>query len=964
MDRPIAAGQIRQRFIDFFTERGHTFTPSALAVPHDDPTLLFINAGMNQFKPVFLGTVEPTSPLAQLSRAVNSQKCIRAGGKHNDLDDVGKDGYHHTFFEMLGNWSFGDYFKKEAIDWAWAFLTETMALPKERLYATYFGGDRRKELEADLEAKQLWLRYLPEERVLPGSLKDNFWEMGDTGPCGPCSEIHFDRLGNRDAATLVNADDEMVIEVWNLVFIQFDRQSTGDLRTLPAKHVDTGMGLERLASIAAGLDAGRPLSNYDTDLFTPLFERLRELTGVRTYTGKFGPDDADGIDTAYRVIADHARTLVFALADGAVPSNEGRGYVLRRILRRAVRFGRQTLAAPDGFFTDLAPTVMETMGGHFPELRATPERILELIAGEEESFARTLDRGIKLFEQIASSTDQGGTITGADAFQLYDTYGFPIDLTVLMAEERGLHVDVEGFEAEMRAQKERSRQGAKGSVDDTLTLDAEAVATLEKHLRVRPTDDSAKFGLRELGATVQAIWNGHNFDENAESTRTRPVGVILDKTNHYAEMGGQVGDTGRLAVTREVRIGNNHGGGEFRVMDTRSFGGYVLHIGIVTRGELRVGDSVSCRVERPRRRAVAANHTATHLLNLALRELVSENADQKGSLVAPDRLRFDFAHNKPVGPDALDTVEKHVGARIADDLPVDEGDVPLERAWSISGLRAVFGETYPDPARVVAIGAPVEKIAADPGSDGWRGLSIELCGGTHLERTSEARAFAITAEEAVAKGVRRIIALTGDAAASAHAAADELEARAARAADLDPAGAREEIKAINAALESVSLPAARAAGVRDRVRSIQERLKQSEKEAGKEAAMRAARAAGELAAAAERTSEPAFISMLEVGGDRQALQAGLKAITGRVPKLPVMLLSPDEASDKVAIMASVPKEAIGRGLMAGDWVRETAQAMGGKGGGKPDNAQGAGSGAGNIKEGIAAARRFAFEKLH
>ena len=964
MDRPVGAGEIRQRFIDFFTRRGHTVTPSSPVVPHDDPSLLFINAGMNQFKPVFLGTVEPSSPLAGLARAVNSQKCIRAGGKHNDLDDVGKDGYHHTFFEMLGNWSFGDYFKQEAIDWAWAFLTEVMALPADRLYATYFGGDRAKELEADLEAKQLWLRYLPEQRVLPGSFKDNFWEMGDTGPCGPCSEVHFDRVGGRDAAGLVNADDENVIEVWNLVFIQYDRQGSGDLRTLPAKHVDTGMGLERLASIAAGLDAGRPLSNYDTDLFAPLFERLRELTGARAYTGIFGPDDADGVDTAYRVIADHVRTLVFALADGAVPSNEGRGYVLRRILRRAVRFGRQTLGAPDGFFTDLAPTVMETMGGHFPELRANPERVLGLIADEEESFARTLDRGIKLFEQIASSTDPGGTVAGADAFQLYDTYGFPIDLTVLMAEERGLAVDVEGFESEMHAQKQRSRQGAKGSGDGGLSLDAEAVATLEKHLRVRPTDDSAKFALRELGATVEAIWNGQNFDENAESTRTRPVGVILDKTNHYAEMGGQVGDTGRLAVTREVRLGSNHGGGEFRVMDTRVFGGYVLHIGIVTRGELRVGDSVACRVERPRRRAIAANHTATHLLNLALRELVSETADQKGSLVAADRLRFDVALSQPVGPTALDAVEKHVNARIDEDLPVDAGEIPLDRARSINGLRAVFGETYPDPCRVVAIGAPVEEIAADPASEAWRGLSVELCGGTHLERTGEAGAFAITAEEAVAKGVRRVVALTGEPARAAQAAADELDARAARAAELDAPEARVEIKAINADLDSLALPAARASAIRDRVRAIQERLKQAEKTAAKRAADRAARAASELAASAERTTEPAFISTLDAGGDRQALQAGLKAITERVPRLPVMLLSPDDASDKVAVMASVPREAIGRGLKAGEWVRETAQAMGGKGGGKADSAQGAGSGVGRVREGIAAARRFAFEKLN
>jgi len=438
MDRWSAA-KVRQTFLEFFEDRGHTLVPSAPVVPHDDPTLLFTNAGMNQFKPIFLGQVDPSSPLAGLTRACDTQKCIRAGGKHNDLEDVGKDTYHHTFFEMLGNWSFGDYFKAEAIEWAWELLTKVYGLPEENLYATYFGGDESQGLEPDHEARELWLRHLPEKRVLPGNMKDNFWEMGETGPSGPCSEIHFDRVGGRDARAFVNQDDPNVIEVWNLVFIQYDRQADRSLRPLPARHVDTGMGLERLVSILQG----KP-SNYDTDLFVPLFAAIERQTGDAIgYHGKLGKADPDGHDMAYRVIADHLRTLTFAITDGAIPSNEGRGYVLRRILRRAVRYGRQKLGAQNGFLSRLVPTLVEHMGEAFPELHKDPKRVAAIIREEEESFGKTLDRGIGLFEDIASQSSK--VISGADAFKLYDTFGFPLDLTQLMAQERGLSVDVEGF---------------------------------------------------------------------------------------------------------------------------------------------------------------------------------------------------------------------------------------------------------------------------------------------------------------------------------------------------------------------------------------------------------------------------------------------------------------------------------------------------------------------------------------
>jgi alanyl-tRNA synthetase len=952
------AAEVRRSFIQFFEGKGHTHHPSSPVVPHEDPTLLFTNAGMNQFKPAFLGHLPSGSPLAGIRRAANSQKCIRAGGKHNDLDDVGKDTYHHTFFEMLGNWSFGDYFKKEAIDWAWELLTKVWGLDPDRLYATYFGGNDQAGLDPDEEARQLWLTHLPPERVIPGNMKDNFWEMGDTGPCGPCSELHYDRIGGRNAAARVNKGGEDVIEIWNLVFIQFDRQPDGSLKSLPAKHVDTGMGLERVAGILRGVS-----SNYDTDLFTPIFAAIERHTGARAYRGKFGAEDADGVDTAYRVIADHARTLTFALTDGAVPGNEGRGYVLRRILRRAVRFGRQNLGARSGFFSQLVPVVVEHMGEAFPELRRNPQRVIDMIFEEEESFGRTLDRGIRLFDEAASTAGPAGRITGEDAFRLYDTYGFPLDLTVLMAEERGLSVDAAGFEAEMGKQKERSRAGAKGGAEGGLVLDAEAIARL-RALKVKETDDSHKFAGRDMRATVKAIWNGNNFDEHAraESAGMHPVGVVLDRTNFYAEMGGQVGDTGRFAVSREAKAGERSGGGEFRVEQTLAFGGYVLHIGRVKRGELRVGDDVTLHLEGARRHAISANHTATHLLNLALRRVLGEGVDQKGSLVADDRLRFDFSQNGAVSPEQLGEAEAIVRGLIADDLPVHADLAPLPLARKVSGLRAVFGETYPDPVRVVSIGARVEDLLADPGLDTWKNLSVEFCGGTHLTSTGEAKAFALVQEEAVAKGIRRVVALTGVPAMAAHAAAEQLEAEITEAASLAGEELRAEQHELLARLESLTLPAARKAALRGRLGDLAEVIKQAEKAASARRAAEAAREASVLAESAERAAEPFFISTIEVGSDRASLQAAMNAISQRVPRKAVMLLSPDGVEGKVSVMAAVPKDLQAK-LKAGDWVREVTAVMGGKGGGKPDAAQGAGSDIARVKDAVKTARVFAGGRL-
>ncbi len=949
--RDLSAQAIRRSFIQFFEERAHTFVPSSTTCPINDPSLrdTFANAGMNQFKPIFQGTLDPSSPLQGLKRAVNSQKCIRAGGKHNDLDDVGKDTYHHTFFEMLGNWSFGDYFKEEAIGWSFELLTKVWGIDPDRLYATYFEGNPDQDLPPDLETKAIWAKYLPEDHILPGDMKDNFWEMGDTGPCGPCSEVHYDRIGGRNAADLVNQDDPNVLEVWNNVFIQFDRVEGGTLNPLPDKHVDTGMGLERIVSVLQD-----KLSNYDTDIFTPLFDAIQKLTGARAYSGKVGAEDTDGVDEAYRVIADHIRTLVIAITDGQMPGNEGRGYVLRRILRRAVRYGRQKLNAPEGFFAALVPTVVDSLGEAFPELKENPTRVQAIIADEEESFGKTLDRGIKMFEDIAGESK---SISGDDAFKLYDTYGFPVDLTQIMAEERGLNVDLLGFEKAMEEAKERSRQG--GRKDDgghKIELRAEQIAKLQ-HLNIKPTNDDAKFVGRDIKGSIRAIWNGRNFDDHADNTTAgmKPVGIILDKTNFYSEMGGQVADLGELQCMRS--------GGVFKVEDTQSFGGYVVHIGRVTKGKLSVGNDVMCHINNQRRAKVASNHTMTHVLNYALREVIDGDADQRGSLVNDEKLRFDFTHSQPVSAEEIAKVEDIVNHQIDQDLTVFADLAPLDKAQNISGLRAVFGETYPDPVRVVSIGIEVDQLVNNPENDAWTSASIEFCGGTHIESTSQAKRFALLSEEGIAKGIRRITAITGDEAIAAHALADQIEARA----DALTGMPGDKLQSVHAELtkevEGATLPAPRKNAIRAKLAGVQKQLKDLAKAAAAEQAKKAQELTAGIASSAANSSEEIVVASLELGSDRKALEAAMKTITSANPNKAVMLMSPDAQAGRVALMAAVPQGIIGRGLKAGDWIREVAGIMGGKGGGRPDNAQGSGQDVSKLREASSHARTFAFGQI-
>ena len=777
---------VRSTFLDFFQEKcGHTFFKSSPILPsQEDQTLLFVNSGMVQYKPIFMGKIPKNSPYEGLTRAANSQKCVRAGGKHNDLEDVGRDNYHHTYFEMLGNWSFGDYFKKEAIDWAWELLTKVYGLPGDRLYATYFEGyeDEKTGLKIaeDTEAKEMWLKYLPASHVLPGNVKDNFWEMGDTGPCGPCSELHFDRIGGRNAASLVNMDDPNVLEIWNLVFMQFYRHEDRSLSMLANKHIDTGMGFERLVSVLQC-----KTSNYDTDVFKPLFDavyKLRVEEHERTkstasppqkYGGRMGKDDVDGVDTAYRVIVDHIRTLTFSLTDRIAIGNVGRGYVLKRILRRGVRYGKQFLNLPDGFFSRLVATVCNTYGGAFPELVAgeNSANVTRDVLAEEQAFLANWAQGEAKFKEIVKKLKAMGetVIPGAECARLYQSGGFPIDLTRIMAEDVGFTIDEEGFNKAQKEHQEASKGVGKSSNGFTIALETAHMDEL-KGAGVAGTDDAPKYEAdtsgNKLDVKVLAIFDGVTFLDEAEGDSKKPIGVLLDKTPFYAEQGGQVSDQG---VFGEV----------FDVEDCRKYGEYVLHQGFVKAGtKIQKGMTVSAIVDLDRRAKILPNHTMTHVLNLGLRAVLDQpTVDQKGSLCDTNKLRFDFNCRKAVSDEQLQKVEEVVRKQIQEKLSVHTKIVPLASAMEITTLRAVFGETYPDPVRVVSVGKPVEELLADPTNPEWMRYSVELCGGTHVRNTGDALAFVIASEEGVAKGIRRVTCLTGSAANEAIANADQFAER-------------------------------------------------------------------------------------------------------------------------------------------------------------------------------------------
>jgi alanyl-tRNA synthetase len=951
--------QIRRQFIDYFVQKhGHTFVPSSPVVPHDDPSLLFTNAGMNQFKPIFLG--QETRPY---KRAANSQKCIRAGGKHNDLDDVGRSRRHHTFFEMLGNWSFGDYFKQGAIEMAWDLLTNVWKLDPTRLHVSCFEGDEKNGVPRDTEAADIWKRvaHLPDDHIHYFG-KDNFWEMGETGPCGPCTEIYNDRTSDKTGGPQVNGDDPRVMEIWNLVFIQYNRDAAGTLTTLPSQHVDTGMGLERICQVLQGKD-----DNYGTDLFTPLFDRISQISTLK-YTGLFpATNAADPVaeaanpqlrhDIAFRVIADHVRCLTFALTDGATPSNEGRGYVLRRILRRAVRFGRQQLELREPFLHTLVPVVVESMGEMFPELTRNPRRVIELIKDEEVSFGRTIDRGIDLFEEAANrakaNDEKTLVVSGNDAFKLHDTYGFPIDLTRIMAEERGMSVDIAGYEKLMEEARNKARAGGKAEQTFLTTLPPDALATLAKQ-KVKPTDDSPKFSSEPIQATVMAIWNGDDLGLSpADAFEDEELAIILDRTNFYSEMGGQVGDAGTIASATMT----------FDVQATRSVGGYVLHIGRIRTGKLRVTDTVTATVTNDRV-LTEKNHTSTHLANWALREVLGGDVQQKGSLVDPEKLRFDFSHGKALADDELARVEMLVNESIAKKLPVYAETVPQEKALKIHGLRAVFGEKYPPMVRVVSIGAPVKELIDNPTDAKWQQFSIEFCGGTHLRNTADAGTFVITAEESVSKGIRRIVALTGDAAKLVLTQAQSVENIIKGSKKTSDAGLPPVIGRLQKSISSGELSLRSKRRAQAAVAELQDRYKKWEKSNKSESAA-SKLDVGQLATDLLQKASPLGAGKLVVAQIPDAAADQLLALTDSLKKKAgsYAILLASAVDGKVSFVAAVSDDLIAKGLKAGDWIRQAAQATGGGGGGRPQMAQAGGKDPTKLPEAIAIAKDYVMRTL-
>ncbi|MFP4166636.1 MAG: alanine--tRNA ligase [Opitutales bacterium] len=889
--------EIRQSFLDYFADKGHAVVPSAPLLP-SSPNLLFTNAGMNQFVPYFLGEREAPYP-----RAVDSQKCIRAGGKHNDLEDVGFDTYHHTFFEMLGNWSFGDYFKTEAIDFAWELLTEVWGFPKQRLYATVYQPGDGDPAGFDDEAYAHWKKIFeregldPERHIHYGGKEDNFWMMGETGPCGPCSELHLDLTPEGNAGgKLVNADSPWCIEIWNLVFIQFNADADGGFTDLPARHVDTGMGFERVAGILATTkgftDFSNPPSNYDSDLFTEIFEHLSRHCSHRY--GHTMPADrnrmseAEQQDCAFRVIADHGRTLTFAIADGILPGNEGRNYVLRRILRRAVMFGKR-LELPDGFFARLAPVIIEKMGAFFPELKKQDHVIRKVIAAEESNFEKTLERGLKEFETIAAriastkagSSESGGTIQGHAAFKLYDTYGFPLDLTQLLARERGLTVDLEGFREYMAAQRERARAAQK---KETISVRTETDV---------PATEFVGFELE----------NAQGWRANVQSSTPTDNGrqlVVLDATPFYGEMGGQLGDTGTLTA----------GDKSFPIVDTKIRDGVIFH---EVDSSHPIGGEVTVTIDIDRRRKIQRHHSGTHLLNWALRSVLGDHIRQAGSLVAPDYLRFDFAHFEALTPEELETIERKVNQRILENAPVETYHIPIDE--KPDDIIAVFGEKYGEIVRVVDIG----------------GFSKELCGGTHVGATGEIGLCAITAESAIAAGTRRIEAVCGEAA---HKLAE---------------GGLKQIHAIANRL------GCKTSEVGTRVETLLEQRQELEKQLKRM-----------QQAAAARETEAAIGKAFDLGGGIQGLVTKVEApnpeelrgmATALSKKLGESVVVLGAAfGDKLTVVATATPAAVEAGYKAGEIIRDLTGKLGGKGGGKPNFAMGGAPNKTQLEETLAAYR--------
>lgn len=856
------SSEIRSAFLEFFRENGHEIVSSSSLVPHDDPTLLFTNAGMNQFKDTFLGREQRA-----YNRATTSQKCVRAGGKHNDLENVGYTARHHTFFEMLGNFSFGDYFKPDAIRFAWTFLTEKLHLPTERLCVTVY--------ETDDEAYNIWLNEVgvPAENIIRiGDNKgapyasDNFWQMGDTGPCGPCTEIFYDHgdhiWGGRPGTP--EEDGDRFIEIWNIVFMQYNRQADGTMEPLPKPSVDTGMGLERIAAILQG---GH--SNYDIDIFQNLLKDASEILG------------GVSIDEAsLRVIADHIRSSSFLISDGVMPSNESRGYTLRRIIRRACRHGHK-LGASQTFFYKLVASLVREMGDAYPDLKTNQVQIERILLQEEEQFTKTLDKGMKLLEEKLDGL-QGTVIPGDVVFTLYDTYGFPVDLTNDIARERELTVDEENFEKLLEAQRERARAASKFGVD------------YNNQLTVEGSTEFTGYQLLEGGSSVTALFvEGQAVDFISEGQQAT---VVLDSTPFYAESGGQVGDTGELTFD----------GGSIKVLDTQKQGDSHLHMAEVTSGRLKIGDQVDALVNMQKRKATELNHSATHLLHAALRKVLGEHVTQKGSLVDPEKLRFDFSHFEAVKPEELREIERLVNAQIRANTSVETELLNMEAAKA-KGAMALFGEKYGDEVRVLSMGS--------------EGFSVELCGGTHVSRTGDIGSIRILAESGIAAGVRRIEAVTGQAA-------DDFQERA-----------QDTLKSIAGLVKGSQ------DNVQDKVASILERNRELEKELQKLQQKLASAGSADLVSKAVDVKGVKVLATELEGVDPKALRDMVDQLKNKLGSGIVFLAVPGH--EKFPLVAGVTKDLTGK-VKAGDLLKMVAEQVGGRGGGRPDFAQGGGSEPANL----------------
>ncbi|MEX0647084.1 MAG: alanine--tRNA ligase [Balneolaceae bacterium] len=854
-----SAAQIRNDFFEFFREKNHLIVDSAPVVPQNDPTLLFTNAGMNQFKSIFLGEEDGLDENGKLwKRAADTQRCIRVSGKHNDLEEVGHDTYHHTLFEMLGNWSFGDYFKEEAIEWAWELLVERWKLDPDRLYATVFGGEESNGLPADDEAAELWKKKtsIAADHILKCGKKDNFWEMGETGPCGPCSEVHIDLRPDEErkkepGAQLVNKDDPRVMEIWNLVFIQFNRLQDGSLKKLPAQHVDTGMGFERVCAVLQG-----KTSNYDTDVFQPLIREIGNLAG-KTY------GDDEPVDIAMRVIADHIRAVSFSIADGASPSNEGRGYVIRRILRRAIRYGWDRLDFKKPFMSNLVPVLANQFKDIFPVLEAQKEYVQNVIQAEEKSFLKTLGQGIDLFLQMIKGRKQ---LSGEDAFKLHDTYGFPIDLTQLMAREKGIEVDVATFEKLMKEQKERARAAGKFSVSGKSETNWNII-----------TD--AGFTFTGYDQTASEV----NITATAERDG-KPV-LLLDQSPFYAESGGQIADTGKL-----VRNGTT-----VKILDVQKTTDG--HIHFVDKLPQDPSGKWIAEVDAVRRHEIEKHHSATHLMHAALREILGEHVVQKGSLVAPDRLRFDFSHFEAVTTDELEKIEQRVNEKVQENIPlIEERNIPIDEAKK-RGAMMLFGEKYGETVRVITFD---------------RDFSVELCGGTHVQATGKIGYFRFVSETSAAAGIRRVEAVVG------------------KSADKELRNERNLLFKVRSVLgnQKEIIPA---------IESLLEEKKSLEKELKKLQQNQAGDALEEVLDNGTEISGIHLYTGNIPAGDMDTLkQLGYDALQKIKEEAVVVLASADSEAGKVYLMAAISDSLVKKGMKAGALVSELGKIVGGGGGGQPN----------------------------